>query len=65
MEGMKNIYKSKSMIGIVIAWVAFKVKIATGIELPPELVNQVTNALIEAGLALAAIGRLVAKNRLT
>lgn len=63
----KSIVQSKTMWGIFAAWFALKVKTLLamwGIDVPDEFVTEFTNLLIEGGLFLAAIGRLVAEEKL-
>ena len=59
----KAIWKSKTIIGIVVVFVGLKLK-GLGLDIPDEVLKNITDLLIEAGSILAVIGRVVAQQKL-
>lgn len=59
----KPIWKSKTVTGIIIVFLGLKLK-GLGIDLPDDVLKNITDLLIEAGSILAVLGRVVAQQKL-
>jgi hypothetical protein len=59
----KAIWKSKTIIGIMVVWLGLKLK-GLGLDIPDEVLQNVTDLLIEGGSILAVLGRVVAQQKL-
>lgn len=65
MENIKKWYKSKSVIGGIVAILAFVVSI-TGIDLDEGTITELVTVIFEAvGLVVAVYGRIVAQYKVT
>lgn len=59
----KAIWKSKTIIGIIIVWLGFKAK-GLGLDIPDDILKNITDLLIEGGSILAVLGRVAAQQKL-
>ena len=59
----KAIWKSKTIIGIVVVWLGLKLK-GIGLDIPDEVLENITDLLVEGGSILAVLGRVVAQQKL-
>ena len=59
----KAIWQSKTIIGIVVVFVGLKLK-GLGLDIPDEVLKNITDLLIEGGSILAVLGRVVAQQKL-
>ena len=62
-EDVKPIWKSKTITGIIIVWLGLKLK-GLGLDIPDEVLKNITDLLIEGGSILAVLGRVVAQQKL-
>lgn len=59
----KAIWKSKTLIGIVVVYLGLKLK-GMGLDIPDDLLKNLTDLLVEGGSILAVLGRVVAQQKL-
>jgi hypothetical protein len=61
----KSPVRSMTLWGIIVSWVGIKLQGAlSGYEIPKETIDAFTDLLMEGGLMVAAIGRVIASKRL-
>ena len=59
----KALWKSKTIVGIMVVWLGLKLK-GLGLDIPDDILRNVTDLLIEGGSILAVLGRVVAQQKL-
>lgn len=59
----KPIWKSKTITGIVVVFVGLKLK-GLGLDIPDDVLKNITDLFIEVGSILAVLGRVVAQQKL-
>jgi len=62
-EDVKPIWKSKTIIGIIVVWLGLKLK-GLGLDIPDDVLKNITDLLVEGGSILAVLGRVVAQQKL-
>lgn len=62
-EDTKKLWASKTLVGVIVAWLGTKLKVA-GLDIPDETLKAITDIMIEGGILLAGLGRLVASQKL-
>jgi len=62
-EDVKPIWKSKTITGIIIVWLGLKLK-GLGLDIPDDVLKNITDLLVEGGSILAVLGRVVAQQKL-
>ena len=62
-EDVKPIWKSKTITGIIIVWLGLKLK-GLGLDIPDDVLENITDLLVEGGSILAVLGRVVAQQKL-
>jgi len=59
----KPLWKSKTISGIIMVWLGLKAK-GLGIDIPDEVLKNITDLLVEGGSILVVLGRIMAQQKL-
>lgn len=59
----KALWKSKTIVGIMVVWLGMKLR-GLGLDIPDDILKNITDLLIEGGSILAVLGRVVAQQKL-